>query len=112
MGKLDRSEVMSFTVFKVETECLSYQVKVTSEYEPKHPEYLEQLHVIGGVLQAHIEKSEHENLQDRLNMYREIRTKISMEREAKSASSGPTGGEQKLGGAPKPDGDSGEEGED
>lgn len=96
MASVDKSEVMSFTVFKMEPECLTYQVRVNAEYRPDQPEYLEQLHVLRGVLSAHTEKSEQENLQARINQYREVRASIADERQAKEivdADSGPEGGE-------------------
>jgi hypothetical protein len=111
MARVDKSEVLSFTVFKQEPECLTYTVRVTAEYEMHQPEYLEQLHVLSGVLNAHREKSEQDNLQARINQYREVRAAIAEEREARSADSGPTGGEPESSGTPEPDGDSSEEGE-
>jgi hypothetical protein len=87
---------MSFSVFKMEPECLTYNVRVTAEYRPDQPEYLEQLHVLRGVLNAHVEKAEQDNLQARINQYREVRAQIAEEREAKeaeNADSGPEGGE-------------------
>ena len=96
MARVDKSEVMSFSVFKMEPECLTYNVRVTAEYGIDTPEYLEQLHVLRGVLQAHTEKSEQENLQARINQYREVRAQIADERAAKEivdGNSGPEGGE-------------------
>ena len=112
MGSVSKSEVMSFSVFKMEPECLSYNVRVTAEYEADRPEYLEQLHVIKGVLQAHIENSEKANLQARINQYREIREKIAAEREAKDANNRPEGGEPESGEPTLDDGDPNPEGED
>ena len=96
MARVDKSEVMSFAVFKLEPECLTYNVRVTAEYRPDQPEYLEQLHVLRGVLNAHVEKAEQENLQARINQYREVRAQIADERQAKEivdVDSGPEGGE-------------------
>jgi hypothetical protein len=111
MAGVDKSEVMSFTVFKMEPECLTYNVRVSSEYEMHQPEYLEQLHTLMGVLKAHMEKAEHDNLQARINQYREIRVQIAEERMAKDGNGGPSGGEPEPSGATLDDGDPDPEGE-
>lgn len=92
----DDNVVFTIQVFKMEPECLSYKTKVTAEYDSYKPEYLEQLHVLRGTLDALQEKAEGDNLSNWISQNREIREQLKKEREReeeKRADSGPKGGE-------------------
>lgn len=88
---------MSLTVYSMEPECVSYKARVKAKLDSNRPEYLEQLYVLRGMLNAIIEKSTEENLQVWLSTNRDIRERLLEERlereEAAGVADRPEGGE-------------------
>jgi len=86
---------MTISVFKLEPECLTYRTSIDAEYLSHQPEYLEQVNVLRGTLDALQEKAEQDNLNNWIQTNRRVRTgfKEKRELEGDDVDSGSTRGE-------------------